>query len=249
LPAYARACLKIKTKSGAIAPLLFNQAQAHVHARIEAQRRRTGRVRVLLLKARQQGFSTYIAARFYHRTSLNGGLQTFILSHEQEATSNLFAMVERFHRHAPFQPSTGAANAKELTFDVLESGYSVGTAGTRAVGRSKTIQLFHGSEVAFWPNAAGHFAGVVQAVPICPAPKSSWNPPPTASAANSMPAGSRPRPASAITKPCSCPGSGRRNIAAPCRTAFASMTARRPMRRCMGWTGNRWPGAAPSWPS
>ena len=29
----------------------------------------------------------------------------------------------------------------------------VGTAGTKDVGRSKTLQLFHGSEVAFWPNA------------------------------------------------------------------------------------------------
>ncbi len=46
---------------------------------------------------------------------------------------------------------------RELSFDLLESGYGVGTAGTRAVGRSKTIQLFHGSEVAFWPNAARPF--------------------------------------------------------------------------------------------
>jgi hypothetical protein len=41
----------------------------------------------------------------------------------------------------------------------------VGTAAAEAVGRSKTIQLFHGSEAAFWKNAKGHFAGVLQAVP------------------------------------------------------------------------------------
>ncbi len=56
LPAFAASCLKIKTKTGAIAALRFNRAQAHVHERIEDQRRRTGKVRVLLLKARQQGF-------------------------------------------------------------------------------------------------------------------------------------------------------------------------------------------------
>jgi hypothetical protein len=66
------------------------------------------------------------------------------------------------------RPHTGAANAKELAFDVLDSGYSVGTAGTKAVGRSRTLQLFHGSEVAFWPNAGDHFAGVMQAVPDLP---------------------------------------------------------------------------------
>jgi hypothetical protein len=66
------------------------------------------------------------------------------------------------------KPSTGAANAKELCFDRLDSGYKVGTAGTRAVGRSSTIQLFHGSEVAFWPHAETHAAGILQAVADAP---------------------------------------------------------------------------------
>ena len=76
-------------------------------------------------------------------------------------------MVDRFHQHCPplVKPSTGAANAKELNFDLLDGGYKVGTAGTKGVGRSSTIQLFHGSEVAFWPFAETHAAGVLQAVP------------------------------------------------------------------------------------
>lgn len=164
-PYYAENCLKIKSKAGEIVPLHLNRAQQYVHERIEDQLSRTGKVRVLLLKARQQGFSTYIAGRFYWKTSLTRGLQTFILTHEQDATDNLFGMVERYHKHAPLKPSTGASNAKELNFDILDSGYSVGTAGSKAVGRSKTTQLFHGSEVAFWPNAADHFAGAVQTVP------------------------------------------------------------------------------------
>jgi hypothetical protein len=95
-------------------------------------------------------------------------LRVFILTHEQDATNNLFGMVDRYHQHNPIAPSTGAANAKELFFDRLESGYAVGTAGAKAVGRSQTVQMFHGSEVAFWPNAATHFAGVVQAIPDLP---------------------------------------------------------------------------------
>ncbi|MBI3678094.1 MAG: hypothetical protein HY243_15910 [Proteobacteria bacterium] len=165
LPLFAAQCLKIKAKSGVIVPFRFNRAQIYVHEKLEAQRQRTGRVRAILLKARQQGFSTYIAGRFFHRTSLNKGVQTFILTHEQEATNTLFAMVDRFLAHTALTPSLGAANAKELNFDRLDSGYSVGTAGTKAVGRSKTVQLFHGSEVAHWPNAEAHFGGVVQAVP------------------------------------------------------------------------------------
>lgn len=167
---YAARCLKIRTKGGAIVPLILNRAQRYVHERLEAQLRETGKVRALLLKARQQGFSTYIGGRFYHKTTHKRGRQAFILTHEQEATDNLFGMTDRYHEHCPaaVKPHTGAANAKALAFDKLDSGYSVGTAGTKAVGRSKTIQYLHGSEVAFWPNAQTHFAGVVQAVPDLP---------------------------------------------------------------------------------
>lgn len=164
---YARNCLTIRAKSGAEQQLRFNRAQAYIHERLEEQKARTGKVRALILKGRQQGCSTLIGGRFYHLTTMARGIRTFILTHEDAATQNLFEMVNRYHEHCPVfvKPSTGAANAKELYFDKLDSGYKVGTAGTRGVGRSSTIQLFHGSEVAFWPNAESHAAGVLQAVP------------------------------------------------------------------------------------
>ncbi len=169
-PHYAAKCLKIRAKDGSIEPFVLNKAQLYLHGKLEAQREATGKVRALVLKGRQQGVSTYIGGRFYHRTTHRKGLRCFILTHEQDATNNLFGMVERYHEHCPalVKPSTGAANAKELSFDRLESGYAVGTAGTKAVGRSQTVQLFHGSEVAFWPNAETHFAGVIQAIPDLP---------------------------------------------------------------------------------
>ena len=164
---FARSTLKIRSKSGAIEPLNLNPAQLYLHQSLEEQRAQTGKVRAIVLKGRQQGISTYIAGRYYWRAAHSKGVRVFILTHEMSATDNLFGMVERYHEHCiPFlKPSTGASNAKELFFDTLESGYAVATAGSKAVGRSQTVQLFHGSEVAFWPNAAGHFAGVVQAVP------------------------------------------------------------------------------------
>lgn len=169
-PHYAAKCLRIRSKSGAIEPLELNEAQRFIHSRLEAQRKETGRVRALILKGRQQGCSTYVGGRFYHQVTHRKGCQVFILTHEQAATDNLFAMANRYHEHCPelVRPSTGAANAKELAFPLLDSGYQVGTAGTKAVGRSKTIQLLHGSEVAFWPHAASHFASIVQAVPDLP---------------------------------------------------------------------------------
>ena len=157
---YARECLRIRAKAaagkaGAIKPLTLNRVQRHLHERIERQLKRTGKVRAIILKGRQQGCSTYVEARYYWKVTHSFGSRAFILTHEQAATDNVVEMGERCHHHCPdvVRPSTGAANAKELYFDGLESGYRVGTASTKATGRSSTIQYFHGSEVAFWPHA------------------------------------------------------------------------------------------------
>lgn len=167
---YAPRCLKIRTKQATIEPLRLNEAQMRIHLAIEEQLGRTGRVRAILLKGRQQGGSTYVEGRFYWKVSHNKGMRAFILTHEDGATTNLFEMVERYHENCPalVRPTASTANAKELMFDQLDSGYKVGTAGNKGAGRSGTVQLFHGSEVAFWPNAKDHAAGVLQSVPDMP---------------------------------------------------------------------------------
>src|SRR5690606_9744429 len=111
---YASKCLRIRAKDGSITPLDLNEAQSYLHSRLEAQREKTGKVRALVLKGRQQGISTYVGGRFYHRVTHHKGLRCFILTHEQDATNNLFGMVDRYHQHVPevVKPSTSAANAK-----------------------------------------------------------------------------------------------------------------------------------------
>jgi len=162
---FAPECLKIKTKAGTTRPLILNKAQEYIHQRLEEQRERTGKVRAMILKGRQQGASTYISGRFYHRVSLFRGIGVYILTHEMSATENLFSMAQRYHDNNPLKPTVGKSNAKELSFPRLDGGYQVGTAGVKAGGRSRTIQLFHGSEVAFWPNDTEQFSGVVEGVP------------------------------------------------------------------------------------
>jgi hypothetical protein len=164
---YAPAALKVKNKAGEIVPFVLNRAQEHIHQAIEHQKATTGRVRAMILKGRQQGASTYIGGRFYWLTSGEFGKSTFILTHEQAATDNLFDMTKRFHDNcrADLKPQTAADNAKELWFNKLDSRYKVATAGAKATGRSATAQFFHGSEMAFWPNAADHMAGIGQTVP------------------------------------------------------------------------------------
>ncbi len=167
LPHYAEKCLSIRPKGGGLIPFVLNEVQMLIHEAAERQLRETGQVRLLILKARQPGCSTYVAGRFYWKVTHHKGKRAFILTHRQDATDNLFGMVGRFHEHCPavVKPATGAASAKELSFSALDSGYRVGTAGAAEIGRSETIQLLHGSEVAFWPKAEDHMGGIMQAVP------------------------------------------------------------------------------------
>lgn len=165
-PLYAQKCLKIVDKAGKIVPLQLNTAQLYVHERIEAQLARTGKVRVLVLKGRQQGISTYVQARFIHKMAFRKGRKAFVLTHLAEATANLFNMTKRYHASLPdiIKPVTGAANDRELWFKKLDSRYAVSTAGSGETGRSGTVQLFHGSEVGFWPNPDKIWPGLGQAI-------------------------------------------------------------------------------------
>ena len=168
--AYSRGCLFIRTKAGAVDRFRLNRSQRYLHERLQKQLKEKGKVRALVLKGRQVGISTYISGRLYWTTTHRFGVRAFILAHLDDASQNLFDMAKRFHENCPplVKPTTGKANAKELSFSVLDSGYKVATAGSTEVGRSQTIQLFHGSEVAFWPNAQNHAAGIRQAIANAP---------------------------------------------------------------------------------
>jgi hypothetical protein len=168
LDEFGEKCLRIKTKEKTIVPFIMNTAQRYLDDILEEELAINGKVRVLVLKGRQQGISTYVAARFYHKSSMWTATNVYILSHEQKATDNLFDMVDRYHDNNPLAPVTGASNAKALTFSRLDSSYTVATAGQKAGGRGRTPHLFHGSEVAFWANAGLHFAASVQGIPDLP---------------------------------------------------------------------------------
>lgn len=167
---FAKHCLKLKDEDGVVRPFEINQAQHYLHDRIESQRLRTGRVRMLIVKARQMGCSTYLEGRYYHKCSMQRGKSVFILAHENDSTKKLFAMAKRFYENAPeaLRPRLKNSNARELIFDQIESQYFVGTAGSPHVGRGGTIQYLHASECAFYANTDEIKTGLMQSVPDRP---------------------------------------------------------------------------------
>jgi hypothetical protein len=164
---YAKTCLTRRPPAAGLVPFRLNAVQRELDARAAAQAKATGRVRAIVLKARQPGVSTYVEGRFYWKVTQREGVRAFILTHRDQATNNLFAIAKRFQDHFPEakRPKIRASNARELDFAALDSGYRVGTAKAAGVGRSDTIQFFHGSEVAQWSAAEEHASGVLQAVP------------------------------------------------------------------------------------
>lgn len=169
-PFYARNCLFIRTKDSGVVNFTINEAQKYIHSQLEKQRKETGKVRAIILKGRQQGASTYVEGRYIHKVTHHKGVRAFILTHDGESTNALFEMTKRYYDLLPdfVKPSIEKSNAKELKFDRLDSGYKIGTAGNKSIGRGQTIQYFHGSEVAFWQNAGELTKGVLQAVPDAP---------------------------------------------------------------------------------
>ncbi len=153
-------------EGGELRPFIFNSAQDKLHAAIEDQKNRTGRVRIIIVKGRQQGCSTYVAGRFYWLVTRNKGKFCFILSHEASTTEKLYGMVNRFQEniHPSMKPTTSIHNRRQMQFTGLGSEYALGTAGNEMVGRGGTLQLFHGSEVAFWEKTDGIQTGVMQSI-------------------------------------------------------------------------------------
>ena len=143
---FAAACLTIKTKTKGLQQLKFNRGQRHLNHIAEEMLKQHGMIRIIIVKGRQQGLSTWVEGRGYWKTSQHPGVKAYILAHEIDATKNLFNMAKRFHDHCPaeLKPITKKSNAKELIFNEMESEYAVGTAKTGDTGRSQTIQFFHG---------------------------------------------------------------------------------------------------------
>lgn len=146
-----RGLLKIRNKDRHLVLFRRNRAQ------MEYSRNCTKRN--IVLKARQLGMTTYVAARFFIQTITQPGTLTVQVAHTQESAEAIFAIVRRFWENLPEGMQKGAlvlsrANVRQLVFPRLDSEYRVATAADPNAGRGMTIHNLHCSEVARWPRGA-----------------------------------------------------------------------------------------------
>src|SRR5579871_1869580 len=156
--AMAEEMLRVRDRNGLIQPLRANAVQ---RAFEEARGQRN-----IVLKARQMGVTTWVAARFFLKTVTARGVLTVQVAHTREAAESIFRMVQRFWECLPEDVRRGPlrrsrANVGQMVFPELDSEFRVLTAADCNAGRGLTVQNMHLSEVSRWPgDAAATLAGM-----------------------------------------------------------------------------------------
>lgn len=122
----------------------------------------------IVLKARQEGFSSLIGAIFTTDFIIVENSYSIIVADIEENAEILLARVKLFIESYNTKSKTPVPLKYETTSllynPFMNSRFSIGTAKNTEFGRSRTISNLHCSEVAFYPNIQGIIAGAGQAV-------------------------------------------------------------------------------------
>lgn len=124
-------------------------------------------ISILILKGRQQGFTTLITAYQLASTIMNKNFQGFTVADEGTNTETIFQNKAKYPYNLlpdALKPTEKFNNKRQFLFEKLNSSWEVDTA-TENMGRSRTINFLHGSECAFWKHGiASTQAGIGEAL-------------------------------------------------------------------------------------
>lgn len=153
--------LSIVSKSNQVVPFILNKIQNKYL--LEDY---TGKD--VILKARQQGFSSLILALFTTDFLLKDNTRSVIVA---DITDNAIELLDRVKFYIKSYEDKNQVqvplkyNSKyELFNEAKNSRYTIGTADNAEFGRSKTITNLHLSEFNFYKDPERLFAGAMQAV-------------------------------------------------------------------------------------
>ena len=148
--------LKIVDKEGNLVLLQPNTAQQRFLYTLEAN------PWLYVLKARQLGLTTMIAARLFHRCLFTPNHKVAVIAHTRDAAKTIFEIYKRYYSNLPkfLQFKTEAANVNELVF--FHGGYiKVGSASSNSF-RGSTYNSLHLSEFAFYDDITSAIQAVFQ---------------------------------------------------------------------------------------
>lgn len=156
--------LSIVDTRARLIPFKLNWAQQEYLAEVERQYTERRLVRVIVLKARQLGCSTLTEAIMFLWCFVFPRVQGLVMAHEASSAQHLLGMTRTYWDTYPFKSlySTQYKSRNELSWVETVSSLKVATAKTVDTGRSKTLQMLHLSECAFYEHAEETMGGLEQ---------------------------------------------------------------------------------------
>ena len=158
----------------------FNSCQEKITELLDDQLKQTGKVRAIILKARQQGISTYCAGRVFWKTYFTPHSRSVVMAHDSATSDALFNLSKSIIKNMTtvYKPNEVKSNAKEIVISsphFIKEGkekpiasYRLYTAGSPEAGRGTTPTIAHLSEVAFWQHEEKILAGLFQGISEAP---------------------------------------------------------------------------------
>ncbi len=124
--------------------------------------------RCVILKARQQGFSSIINATLTCDFLFRPHTYNVVIADTKDNAEGLLdrvkKLIESWKDKHEIRIDFSTDSKYHLRFGEMDCDYVVATAGSEAAGRSKTITNLHLSEAAYYPNLEEILAGAGQAV-------------------------------------------------------------------------------------
>lgn len=135
--------------------LKFNAAQSEVYEVIKKRKKAGKQCKIIILKARQLGMSTFTECFGVTRCVLEPNQSMIIITHEEKASQNLYSMTHHCYENFPSwltqeaQTIRDNQNIMELT-NGSKIQTMVASPNSSGTGRGQTISIAHLSEFAFW---------------------------------------------------------------------------------------------------
>ena len=147
----------IVDKEKSTVPFFLNDVQhdflSLLNKKIELHRKgKLLHLRFLVLKGRQQGFTSVITAYQLANTLIKKNFTGFTLADTADNVRAIFQDKAKYvYNQLPdiLKPTEKYNSKTEMFFENLNSSWRINVASEQ-VGRSRTINFFHGSEAAFW---------------------------------------------------------------------------------------------------
>ena len=158
--------------TGKVGPLVLNEAQRRLEAQVLRMERAGLPVRIIILKARQEGISTYIAACLLWFVFCHENVSGLIVAHKRDVSKTIFERIRTMLREMKKTEKSRwtffltSSSRNELALgEPFFSRIAVESAESSEPGRGMTVQFLHISEAPSWKDSETKADALLQVLP------------------------------------------------------------------------------------